>query len=97
MPAAKPSGVGTLQANQRLSWKAAMSHEVKGHRAAGIAGKSHPPGSALDEAQASIRAARYGKDLTRQERIQLLRDAISRLHKEGLKIRDVRELLWIKD
>jgi len=97
MPAAKPSGAGTLQANQRLSWKAAVSHEIDGHRAAGLTGKSHAPGSALDEAQASIRAARYGKGLSQKERIQLLRDAISRLHKEGIKIRDVRDLLWIKE
>ena len=78
-------------------FKAAMSHEIEGHRAAGLAGKSHAPASALDEAQASIRAARYGKGLTQKDRIQLLRDAISRLHKEGIKIRDVRDLLWIKE
>ena len=97
MPAAKPSGLGTATANQRLGWKAALSHEIVGHRASALAGKAHSPGSALDEAQASIRAARFGEDMTRLERIQLLRDGINRLHNEGLKIRDVRQKLWITE
>ena len=97
MPAPRPSGLGTATANQRMGWKAALSHEITGHRASGLAGKAHLPGSAMDEAQASIRAARFGEDLTRLERIRLLRDGINRLHKEGLKIRDVRHKLWITE
>lgn len=97
MPAASPKGVGTATVNQRLGWKEAINHEVVGHRASQLAGKAHPPQSALDEAQASIRAARFGKGLTRLERTRLLRDGINRLRKEGLKIRDVRDKLWITE
>mgnify|MGYP003587624346 FL=1 len=49
----------------------------------------------LEEAQASIRAARFGKGLTQAERYTLLRDGVSRLAAQGIKIRDVKELLWI--
>ena len=97
MPSACPKGVGTATVNQRFGWKAAMNHEIVGHRAANLAGKAQVPGSALDEAQASIRAARFGKDLTRLERIRLLRDGVNRLHRDGLKIRDVRDRLWITE
>ncbi len=89
--------MGTRTVNQRLGWKEALNHEIVGHRASALARKVHAPRSAFDEAQASIRAARFGKYLTRLGRIRLLRDGINRLHKEGLKNRDVRHKLWITE
>ena len=74
--------MGTRTVNQRLGWKEALNHEIVGHRASALARKVHAPRSAFDEAQASIRAARFGEDLTRLERIRLLRDGINRLHKK---------------
>ncbi|AYB46231.1 hypothetical protein D5F53_24340 [Paenibacillus lautus] len=52
---------------------------------------------ALDEAQASIRAARFAPELTSTERITLLRDAVTRLHHGGLKWRDVKDKLYIDE
>ncbi|PPQ49491.1 hypothetical protein C5G87_06615 [Paenibacillus peoriae] len=52
---------------------------------------------ALDEAQASIRAARFAPDLTQIERIMLLRDGITRLKNEGIKIREVKDILFIHE
>lgn len=52
---------------------------------------------ALDEAQASIRAARFAPDLTQLERIMLLRDGITRLKNEGIKIREVKDILFIHE
>lgn len=51
--------------------------------------------NALDEAQASIRAARFVPNLTSSERYTLLRDAVNRLKNENLKINDVRNSLDI--
>ena len=50
---------------------------------------------ALDEAQASIRAARFAPGLSSIERYTLLRDAIARLRKQNITIREVRHLLFI--
>lgn len=86
--------VGTLGANSRIGMKGCLSHELKGHRAAALAGKTHP-NPILEEAQASIRAARYGHDLSKAERYALLRDAIARLAQRGIRIRDVKAELWI--
>ena len=68
---------------------------MEGHRRAFIAGKSQPV-RVFEEAQASIRAARFGKGLSQAERYTLLRDGISRLAAQGIKIRDVKDVLWIK-
>ena len=53
--------------------------------------------AALDEAQASIRAARFAPNLTFEERAMLIRDGLQRLKQEGLKINDVRHLLDITE
>jgi hypothetical protein len=54
----------------------------------------------LEEAQASIRATRFGPDLTSTERFTLLRDAINRLQNAPggpMRIRDVKDLLYIQN
>ncbi|ODT76141.1 hypothetical protein ABS71_03740 [bacterium SCN 62-11] len=88
--------VGTLGANSRIGMKGCIAHELKGHRAAALAGKTHP-NPILEEAQASIRGARFGHNLTKAERYTLLRDAISRLSQRGIRIRDVKADLWIHE
>lgn len=86
--------VGTMAANSRISWKGCIAHELKGHRRAAMAGKTHP-NPLLEEAQASIRAARFGFDLSMPERFALLRDAASRLASNGIRLKDVKSELWI--
>ncbi len=54
-----------------------LAHGLIGHRAAEIAGRTQAIGF-LEEAQASIRAARYAPGLGSTERYTLLRDGISR-------------------
>jgi hypothetical protein len=83
-------------ANQRISNKAALAHEIIGHRETVKRGTAFDD-LILDEVQASIRAARFTPDLSSQERYTLLRDAIERLRKDGRKIRDVKLLLDIQE
>ncbi|AJQ92695.1 LysM peptidoglycan-binding domain-containing protein [Gynuella sunshinyii] len=92
-------GIGTLTANSRISIKGTLAHEIVGHQEALVAGKTQDL-LHLEEAQASIRAARFAPDLTSTERVTLLRDAITRLQKapDGpVKIRDVKDLLYIQN
>jgi hypothetical protein len=58
MPALKP-----INANSKVSWKGAIAHELEGHRASALAGKSNP-NALLEEVQASVRASKFGIDLT---------------------------------
>lgn len=104
LPAAAP-GVGTLSANTRISMNATLAHEIVGHYEASIAGRAFPlydlppevikRNYALDEAQASIRAARFAPDLNSTERYALLRDAMVRLRNADLRVRDVKGELFI--
>ncbi|WNS41213.1 hypothetical protein [Paenibacillus sp. MMS20-IR301] len=104
---AKSPGVGTLNANGRVSGKATIAHEIVGHYEAYVNGKAfnlydvdpatYARNFALDEAQASIRAARFAPDLLSTERMTLLRDAITRLKNGGLRIRDVKDKLYIEN
>ncbi len=104
---AKSPGIGTLNANSRVSGKATIAHEIVGHYDAYVNGKAfnlydvdpatYARNFALDEAQASIRAARFAPDLTSAERMTLLRDAITRLKNGGLRIRDVKDELYIQN
>ena len=66
-----------------------------GHREAALAGKTQDILS-MEEAQASIRAARLAADLDSTERFRLLRDGITRLYLDGIKIRDVKNQLFIQ-
>jgi len=94
MPAANVAP-GTLAANSRVSWRGTLAHELVGHRDAALAGRTQMV-DVLEEAQASIRAARFAPELSNVERITLLRDAIARLHNAGIRIRDVKDLLYIQ-
>ena len=96
MPATLLKGQGTLTANTRLTWKASIAHELVGHRESALADKTQSQ-LPLEEAQASIRAARFAPGLTSTERYTLLRDAISRLYKAKIKIRQVKRLLHINN
>ena len=96
--------ISGLSANSRISIRASLAHEWIGHRGAEVAGRSFNRGTlvspsffniALDEAQASIRAARFAPLLTSIERYTLLRDSIARLKNQGQSIRQVRHLLFI--
>ncbi len=94
LPAAS-STVRAASANSRVSAKGALAHEWVGHRAAAAAGKTQDA-HVLEEAQASIRAAKLAPDLSSTERVTLLRDGVERLHDAGLRVSDVRDKLWIK-
>ena len=84
-------------ANERISNKAALAHEIVGHRETYKRGTSlFGKDDLLDEVQASIRAARFAPGLTVKDRNLLLRDAMERLKKDGRRIRDVRYLLDIE-
>lgn len=87
-------GLGTLTANSRVSLRGTLAHEIVGHREAALAERTQSILS-LEEAQASIRAARFAPELTSTERFTLLRDGITRLHSDGKRIRDFRDFLFI--
>jgi len=81
------------------SSKAAIAHEIVGHREACLQGWTQPKGRLLsgtimEDVQASIRAARFAPGLSNSERIQLIKDAIERLP-EGVSIRNIRNELNI--
>ncbi|MEK8016174.1 MAG: hypothetical protein VSS75_004840 [Candidatus Parabeggiatoa sp.] len=88
-------GIGTLTANSRIGIKGTLAHEIVGHREAALAGRTQDMLS-KEEAQASIRAARFAPDLDSIERFRLLRDAITRLHEDGINIREVKNQLFIQ-
>ena len=89
---------GAKSYNGRLNYRCAIAHELVGHREACLRGKTNfPPKDVRDEAQASIRAARFTPGLDTSERIMLLRDAIERLHKRGIKVRDIKDMLDITE
>ena len=96
MPAILPIGQGTITANTRITCKGSIAHELVGHREAALASytQSELP---LEEAQASIRAARFAPSLSSTERYTLLRDAINRLDQADIKIRQVKHLLHINN
>jgi hypothetical protein len=96
MPTIKSRGQNTLTANTRLTWKSSIAHELVGHREAALANKTQSQ-TPLEEAQASIRAARFAPSLTSTERYTLLRDGITRLYKANLKIRQVKNILHINN
>ena len=96
MPASKSQGQGTLTANTRLTWKSSIAHELVGHREAALAGKTQSE-NPLEEAQASIRAARFAPSLSSTERYTLLRDGITRLYKADIKVRQVKNILHINN
>lgn len=79
-------------ANSRLSWKAAISHELEGHRAAARIGKTFNDPTLnfeanwiLEEIQASVRSSKNGIELTEIERNDLLEDALDRFNSSKFK------------
>ena len=97
-----------ITANSRISLRGSLAHEWIGHGDARRAGRNFKTGeagsletdyymNALEESQASIRAARFAPGLTPLERYTLLRDGIARLKKQGIRIKDVRHLLYIEE
>ncbi len=94
MPATTLKEKGTLTANSRLTWKSSIAHELVGHREAALASNTQLE-DPLEEAQASIRAARFAPSLSSTERYTLLRDGITRLYKAGIKVRQVKNILHI--
>lgn len=91
------AGLGSSSANSRISISlyGSLAHELVGHREAAIADRTQSV-TALEEAQASIRAARFAPGLKITERITLLRDGVNRLRSKGIRVRDVKTALHIQ-
>ena len=91
---AYPVATSQGSAIERISLSGCMAHEVVGHYEAWIKGttqNSFP----LEEAQASIRASKFGVGLDDDERKALFQDAIDRLESAGIFYDDVKDLLDI--
>jgi len=82
--------------NDNISLKGVIAHELVGHREASLKGRSQSA-IELEEAQASIRAARFAPNLNNAERMILIRDAICRLTGKGLSLRPVKDKLFIQE
>lgn len=80
--------------NSKISMRGAIAHEIIGHRNAALAGRTQA-NDILEEAQASIRAAKFTPDLSGSERITLYRDALTRLHNNNIDLKDVKHKLYI--
>lgn len=106
-----PSNLVSDNPNSLVSGKGAIAHEVVGHYEtiqkgtdfktqyidASGAIKIDEYNLALDEAQASIRAGRFAPGLTTDERLILIKDGIMRLRNQGIKLKDVRGILYIME
>ncbi|SHN73330.1 hypothetical protein SAMN04487896_3191 [Paenibacillus sp. ov031] len=94
-----------MSGNTRILMNATLAHEIVGHYEASIADRAFPlyglppevikRNYALNEAQASIRAARFAPEIHSTERYALLRDAMLRLRNADLRVRDVKGELFI--
>ncbi|MCL2219968.1 MAG: hypothetical protein FWC23_07475 [Chitinispirillia bacterium] len=91
-----PGNKRSKDPNNNVSLKGTIAHEIIGHREAWLKGLTQPI-HVLEEAQASIRAARFAPNLDRSDRIDLIRDAIYRLHKRGISLRMVKDKLNINE
>lgn len=91
---AYPSTENGGTANEKVSLNGCMAHEVVGHYETWEKGTIQDI-VVLDEAQASIRAAKFGVDLTDEERAVLWQDAFDRLNKAGIVYDDVKDALDI--
>jgi hypothetical protein len=90
-------GINSTSANGKLSWKSAVAHELEGHRAGELAGKTHE-NTLYEEVQASMRASLHGKELTVEERELLRQDAIERLenHSPNVELEQILHELWLE-
>jgi hypothetical protein len=82
--------------NSNISMRGTIAHEIVGHRDANMKGLSQE-NSLLEEAQASIRAARFAPGLSRSERLDLIRDGLCRLKRLGVSVREVKDVLHINE
>ncbi len=89
-----PATKSGLAANSYVTMKGTIAHEIVGHRAASLAGKTQASGI-LEEAQASIRAARFAPELSTSERITLLRDGLTRFRNK-MPLKEVKNQYWIQ-
>lgn len=87
--------LNATKANSLIGYKGALAHEIIGHYGAYKAGKTQRL-SYLEEAQASMRASILTKNLSARDRELLKRDAIDRLKEHGLKLSDVKKLLYLE-
>ena len=87
-----PDYVGT--ALEMISLNGCMAHEIIGHYEAWVKGKTQS-NYWYEEAQASIRASKFGVGLTDEERKILFEDGIDRLKKAGVTLEDVLDILDI--
>jgi hypothetical protein len=83
-----PLNVSSDVPNDNVSWKGTLAHEIVGHREASLKGATQKE-KVLEEAQASMRAARFAPGLSEKEREVLLADAEYRLVSKGLSLNDV--------
>jgi hypothetical protein len=79
------SDVASDVPNDNISWKGVLAHEIVGHRDASLKGLTQKD-KVLEEAQASIRAARFATGLSEKEKEILLADAEYRLAKCGVSL-----------
>ena len=70
-----PADERQRNANSNVSAKGAIAHEIVGHRNAALKGYTQKD-DVLEEAQASIRAAKFAPGLSYSERNTLIRDAL---------------------
>lgn len=81
-------------ANERITVRGCMAHEVIGHYEAWKKGTTQN-NMILEEAQASIRAAKFGIDLTDEERQDLMQDAMDRLQNNKIDYEKIKNKLDI--
>lgn len=88
-------GVGASKPNEKITFKGAIAHEIRGHYDAWIGGYECT-NSYVDEAQASIRAARFAQGLSLDERIILIKDGLCRLKKGNISLKEARKYMNIE-
>ena len=91
-----PTGQRVRNPNSNISLKGVIAHEIVGHREASLKGFTQSD-DLLEEAQASIRAARFAPGLDCLERTDLIKDAISRLRNGQKLLREEKHKLYINE
>jgi len=91
-----PVGKRSEEPNDNISLKGAIAHEIVGHRDAALKNMTQTD-DLLEEVQASIRAAKFAPELSNQERLDLLKDAVARLKKNNIKLNEIRHKLYINE
>lgn len=86
---------GASMPNESISYRGAIAHEIVGHYEAWME-NFECSNRYIDEAQASIRAARFAPDLSIAERLTLIRDGLYRLKEGKIKLSDARKIMQIE-